>query len=273
MAIPARVAVRLVDKLKQFQGVIDSAKLRDANESDTVIIVTDMLSDMFGYDKYSELTSEFEVRGTYCDLATKIDETVECLIEVKAVNTDLKDLHSRQAINYAANKGTEWVVLTNAAIWKVYRVGFSKPIDPQLVIEFDITQLSPRRSEDTSTLFLLAKEGFRRSALGEYSAQREALSRFCIGAMLLSDTFLHFLKRNLRRLSPDVRIDTEQIRTVLVQEVLKRDVLEGDKAEEAKKRVARSERRLAKAKAATESETSGGVAVAEPKATIAKAGQ
>jgi hypothetical protein len=48
------------------------------------------------------------------------------------------------------------------------------------------------------------------------------------------------LRRQIRLLSPDVRIDLEQIRTVLEREVLKRDVLEGEKAEEARKKVSRA---------------------------------
>ena len=41
-------------------------------------------------------------------------------------------------------------------------------------------------------------------------------------------------------MSPDVRIDIEQIKQVLVSEVIKRDVLEGEKAEEARKKISRS---------------------------------
>jgi len=82
---PARVSNRLASTLKAFQPVLQSAKTRDVNESDTVIIVTDLLSEMFGYDKYSELTSEVAIRGTYCDLATKVDGEVQFLIEVKAI--------------------------------------------------------------------------------------------------------------------------------------------------------------------------------------------
>jgi hypothetical protein len=40
--------------------------------------------------------------------------------------------------------------------------------------------------------------------------------------------------------SPDVKVDAEQIKEVLVQEIMKRDVLEGEKAEEAKRKIARS---------------------------------
>jgi hypothetical protein len=34
------------------------------------MIVSDMLADVFGYDKYNEITRELCVRGTYCDLGS-----------------------------------------------------------------------------------------------------------------------------------------------------------------------------------------------------------
>jgi hypothetical protein len=249
--IPSRVADRLASSLKRFQPVVQSAKSRDVNESDTVIIVTDMLSEVFGYDKYSEITSELSVRGTYCDLATKVDGVLQCLIEVKAAGLELKDTHTKQAVDYAANQGIEWVVLTNSCVWKVYRVTFTKPINQELVVEFDLLSFNHKRAEDIESLYLLAKEGFLKSALGDYSEQRQALSRFTIAAMALSDPVLDIIRRELRRLSPDVRIDSEQIKTVLTQEVLKRDVLEGDKADEAKRKVARAANRALRAKAAS----------------------
>lgn len=58
--------------------------------------------------------------------------------------------------------------------------------------------------------------------------------------MLQTDAVLDVIRRELRRVSPDVRIDSSQIREVLVNEVIKREVLEGDKADEARKRVAKA---------------------------------
>jgi hypothetical protein len=40
--------------------------------------------------------------------------------------------------------------------------------------------------------------------------------------------------------SPDVRIDSAQIRDVLVSEVIKREVMEGERAEEARKKISRA---------------------------------
>ena len=76
--------------------------------------------------------------------------------------------------------------------------------------------------------------------LGEYHTQKQALSRFFVGAMLQTEPVLDVIRRELRRVSPDVRIDSEQIKSVLINEVMKREVLEGDKADEAKKKVAKA---------------------------------
>jgi len=47
-----------------------------------------MLAEIFGYDKYSEVTRELAIRGTYCDLATRIDGKFQMLIEVKAIGAE-----------------------------------------------------------------------------------------------------------------------------------------------------------------------------------------
>ena len=46
-----RVADRISAALRKFQPILDAAKARDINESDTVVIVTDMLQRVLGYDK------------------------------------------------------------------------------------------------------------------------------------------------------------------------------------------------------------------------------
>lgn len=56
--ISQKVADRLVVGIRKFQPILTSAKDHEANEADTVKIITDMLSEVFGYDKYSEITSE-----------------------------------------------------------------------------------------------------------------------------------------------------------------------------------------------------------------------
>lgn len=258
-SVPKKVSERLVLGLKRYQPILQSAKSRDVGEADTVTIIKDMLADVFGYDKYSDVTSEYSIRGTFCDLAIKIDTQLQTLIEVKAIGLDLKDQHVKQAIDYAANQGVDWVLLTNGIVWRVYHLVFSKPIEQELVLEIDFCKLNSRSEGDIELLYLWCKEGWQRSVLGEYHTQKQALSRFFVGAMLQTDSVLDVIRRELRRVSPDVRIDSAQIKEVLVNEVIKRDVMEGDKAEEARKKILKSlnkSLRAAPAKASTQIQSS-----------------
>lgn len=248
MPVPTKIADRFIAGIKRFQPVVASAKSRDVNESDTVTIIKDILSDVFGYDKYAEITSEYQIRGTYCDLALKLGGELRLLIEAKAIGLELKESYVKQAVDYAANQGVEWVVLTNAELWRVYKVTFAKPIGQELVLEFSFGALNPRSPNDLDTLYLLSKESWSKSLLGDYHTQRQALSRFFIGAMVLSEPVLDVLRRELRRISPGVRIETEEITAVLTQDVLKRDVLEGEKADDAKKKIQAIYRKMAKDK-------------------------
>lgn len=238
--ISTKVSARLSTALRRFQPIIASAKARDVGESDTVIIVTDLLSELFGYDKYAEITSETAIRGTYCDLAVKLDGSIQVLIEVKAIGLGLKDAHVKQAVDYAANQGTDWVVLTNGDTWRVYKMTFAKPIDAELVLEFTLTDLNPKKAADLETVYRLTREGWIKSALGEFHTQQQALNRYFLGALVLSDPVLEVVRRELRRISPDVRIDMEQIKDVLLQSVLKREVVEGEKADEARKKISKA---------------------------------
>ena len=235
-----RAEERIDTGLKRFQPILASAKARDVNESDTVVIVTDLLQEIFGYDKYSEITSEHMIRGTFCDLAVKLEGSLAFLIEVKAIGLELKEQHIKQAVDYAANQGCEWVALTNGTVWRAYKVTFAKPIEHELVVDLDLLAVNPRNREHIEMVALLAKEGWQKAQLGEYHSQQQALSRFTLAALLLSDPLLGVLRREIRRLSPDVRVEEAGIKAVLEADVLKREVLEGEKAEAARRHVARA---------------------------------
>src|SRR5450759_4940280 len=107
MAIGTRLTERLSAGIKRFQPILAAAKARDVNESDTSVIVADILAEVFGYDKYNEITRELCIRGTYCDLATRIDCKFQMIIEVKAIGLELKESHIKQAVDYAANQGID----------------------------------------------------------------------------------------------------------------------------------------------------------------------
>ena len=244
---PKKVLDRLSDGLKRFQPILSAAKARDAGESDTVTIITDMLSVLFGYDKYSEVTSEHAIRGTFCDLAIKVQDQLLLLIECKAIGLDLKEAHIKQAIDYATNKGVDWAVLTNGHIWRVYKVKFTKPIDQELVAEFDLLSLNAKDQEQLDRLFILCKEGWQKDAITDFYGHSQMLSRFSLGAAILSEPVLESIRRELRKAFEGAPLfQLEDISRTISAEVLKREVQEGPQAEEAAKRFGK----VAKAKKA-----------------------
>ena len=239
MTIPAKVVERLSSGLKRFAPILTAAKSRDVNESDTSMIVTDMLADIYGYDKYSEVTRELAIRGTYCDLATRIDGKFQMLIEVKAIGLELKDAHAKQAVDYAANQGVEWVALTNGYLWKVFRVIFAKPIDAELVLDIDLLALNPKNAADLESLYLLTRESMLKSGLYAYHDHLQATNKFYLAAVVLSDAVLDTVRRELRRVS-DAKVELDELREALKLEVIKREVIEGEKADGARKKVAKA---------------------------------
>ena len=246
--VPARVASRLAAALKRFQPIITRERARDVNEADTVRIVTDVLSELFGYDKYTEITSEYAIKTRYCDLAVKVEGKLEFIVEVKAIGLELKDSHVRQAVDYAANQGVEWVILTNGVVWQILRVSFGKPINHELVVELNLVSLDPKNPSDVESLFLLTRKGLLRSALDDYEAKRQATNRFLLSALILSEPVLKIIRRELKRLSPDVNIKLEEMKDVLTEEVLKRGIIEGEESEEARKKVQKAQKKLQKHK-------------------------
>jgi len=256
MMTPKRVSDRLVRSVAKFQDVLKIAKDRDVNESDTVSIIKDMLAEVFGYDKYLEITSESAVRGTRCDLAIKVDKKFEYLIEVKAIGLDLKPAHLKQAIDYGANKGVQWIILTNGMLWQVYKIRFEQPIDNDLVCSFNFADLGAKSEEDLERLFILCKEGLVKDAREEFCEKILIVNRFILGALILSEDVVAVLRRELRKFSDGVLVAPEEITKVLMSEVLKRDVLEGEDAAKAQARVRRFYGKAAKRPRETASGTS-----------------
>src|SRR3954462_6387928 len=65
---------RMKGAIKRFSKPLADLVARDANEGDTRLLVTDMLCDGFGFDKYSELTTEYRVKGEFADYGIRLDK-------------------------------------------------------------------------------------------------------------------------------------------------------------------------------------------------------
>jgi len=243
MNLPKKVEKRLTDGLKRFQPLLKRAKDKDVNESDTVLLVTDILAELFGFDKYRQLTSEYAIRGRYVDLAITDGEKPLVLVEVKSAGTELNDKHVRQAVDYAANEGIEWVLLTNGHTWRIYKIIFAQPVEHELVDELDLFHLSPRSKKDLARLYPLTPEGLKRNALEGHYRQRRVVNRFFIGAIIRSKPIVDAIRRELRRIESEAKVASEEVLDLIEREVLKRELIEDDRAKEAARVVKRAQNR------------------------------
>ena len=235
--IPKKVTERFTKTVPRFQKVLQVAKDRDVNEADTVSVLNDIWGEVLGYDKYLEVTSEFSIRGTYCDLALKVENKVHFLVEAKAIGIELKESHIKQVVDYGANHGVQWVVLSNGIDWRVYRIRFEQPIDFDLVCQFDFLALNPRDEKDQEVLFLLAKEGLEKNVRGEFYEKVQSVNRYIVGNLLLAEPVMSVVRRELKKLADGMKIEMAEVEQIVRSEVLKREIVEGEQAAAAAARV------------------------------------
>jgi hypothetical protein len=237
--------------MKKYQAILTEAKDRDISESDTVVIIADLLSDVLGYKKYLEITTEFAIRGTYVDLIVRVGDTIRFLLEIKAVGVALKDAHIKQAVDYGVNQGVEWVILTNGINWHVYKLQYRQPVDKTLIYEFDFLKISPRNSQIIECLGNLSREGFTQSSMASFCLKKQATNRFSLAAILLGEPMLQALKRELKRISPIIKVDDDFLKSVLHGEVFKREVVDSEDAKQAAEFLKRAYKTSSKPKVKT----------------------
>lgn len=234
MKIAKKSQERIVSGLKKYQPIVRKLAERDISEADTVTVIKDMLTDIFGYDKYTELTSEQQIRGTFCDLAIRVEGKIHYLAEVKSAGTNLNDNHLRQAVNYGAHQGIEWVLLTNGIIWKIFRIKFGQPIDWEEVYQFDMGAISSRSQDDLAKLYMLCRESISTDALQAFHKQAQILNRYVIAELLQGDAVVGTVRKELRRLFDGLKVTDEELRILLTNDLIKRDTLDGDAPKAAK---------------------------------------
>ena len=252
MPVSTKVAARIAAQMKRYQGVLATIQKKDISEDDTVTVINDILADVCGYDKFQEITRQYAIRGTFVDLAVKVDETVRFLIEVKAIGFDLKDIHVKQAIDYAANEGIEWVILTNGAVWRVYNVHFGQPIEKILVCEVDLIALSPKSDEILECFGNLSREGFSKGKMADLLRQKQVTNKFTVAALLISDDVLDDLRKAIRRLGSGIKVEVDYLRALLTNEIVKRDLIDSEEAKTAFQNVKRLQKRTAARKKSSE---------------------
>jgi predicted type IV restriction endonuclease len=246
--LPKKFVERVGTTLKKYQKVSVAQQKADVAEADTVTLVKDILADVFGYDKYEELTSEHQIKATFCDLAIKIGGKLRLLVEVKSAGSSLADNHLRQVIDYGAHQGIHWVILTNAVEWRLVRIYVANQISHEEVCRIVLSELSAKNEDHLQQLFLFAKEGLTIDAMDAFHQHAQLFNKFTVAAIMRSEPVVAVVRRELRRLFPDIKVGNENLLALMENEVIKREAIEGEKAKEANTRIRRATGKIERAK-------------------------
>lgn len=206
------------EAIKRYIKPLEALRARDANEGDTRMVVTDMLCEGLDYDKFKDLTTEYMVKQEFADYGVRIDKQLVAFIEVKRISQKLNERHLRQVLMYAVNEGVEWMVLTNGAVWQAYHLTGGLPVVVDMVFEVDL--LGPATlAEKTELMFLLHKEALKRRRIDELWRHRAATEPGALLDVLLSETMLDELRKEVRRktgIATTAQALSEVIRTEIV---------------------------------------------------------
>ena len=100
----------------------------------------------------------------------------------------------------------------------------------------------------------MSKEGCNKSVLDELHIRKQVVSKYFIGSLILSEPIIKLIKRELRRIAPDVKIEESQITTVVEQEIFKREIIDSEKTKDAAKKIKRGNKKQHKKKTELSSE-------------------
>ena len=155
MKIPSKIKKAIGLELKRFFPVIKNLKSRGTgtSEDDSRIVLNDILNDVLGYDKYTELRTEQREKAGRLDYVLKLTEgpyaskkdKIDCVVEAKAVHHDLAPKYVDQTLTYCLTTNTKYFILTNVRQWHLYEI---KPAQKEtrptaeLIHEVDLTQLN-----------------------------------------------------------------------------------------------------------------------------------
>jgi len=204
---------RISAVLKRIGKSIEALKARDAVEADTRLLVTDVLCDMLGFDKYEDLTAEYQVKGEFADYGVRVDKQLVAFVEIKRITQKLNATHLRQVESYALKNGVTWAILTNAQTWQVYNIQSSsgEQAETSLVFEVDLLDPNVRPKDKVQSLLAISREGFAKGLIDEAWRQRFVSSPKALKPVILSKSVIEEIRKELWR-QQRTKVDADQLR-------------------------------------------------------------
>lgn len=232
---------RIKKGLRRMTNIVNRGIKDEYKEADTRTIVTDLLTEYLGWNKYLNVTAEQMIGSRYADFVVRTPDEEIFVIEVKQIGMKLKETHLNQARLYAIDEGIEWIILTNGDEWHVYHISMDgKTPVTKLVFSVKLSDDKMKPSEKAELLYLLSEEANRKKEIDDYFNRRIALSGENLADHILSSDVLDKLRISLKK-STGQRLSNSEIAEALIDRLFRDDKVTEDH-HKAIKRMQRLER-------------------------------
>lgn len=233
---------RIKKGLRRMSNIVERAVRDDYKEADTRKIVSDMLCECLGWDKFENVTAEQMINSRYADYVVKTDDEEVFVVEVKQIGLKLKETHLNQARQYAVDEGIDWCILTNGDEWQAFRTELQGKIPvTRHVFTVRISDKDMKPAEKARLFYLFSEEANRKKEIEDYYQRRIALSGANLADQLFSDKVINQLRCSIKNATGQ-RLTNSEIAKALVRRLFREDVVNDDHMK-AIKRMERAEKK------------------------------
>lgn len=204
---------KLLNSLRNYKKKFLDKTIGELDESGTRLMINFFLSDVLGYAAIEEIKTEYMIKGTYADYMIQSNGVRHFLVEVKALSLQLSDKHLRQTINYGANEGIEWALLTNGKSFDLYKILFNKPIEAKKVFSIDLSDSTQYKFYIEHLQYLHRDAVFKKSLKLLWN-KCSALDPISIAGILYSKESMDLIKKIIKKKYNEKCIDDEIIKSL-----------------------------------------------------------
>jgi predicted type IV restriction endonuclease len=214
-----RARARLADALPRIKRHARVLRDANANEATTRSVVSEMLSDAFGYDSAAEVDQEAGIREERADYGLKARGKMVALVEVKRIGVSLHQRHLNQLEGYALRRGIRWAILTNGQVWRLYHIDGGTPTSTTLVQPVDLLDGS-RTATHVPLLLMMSKEALQRDWPIAKWREEHAKSAETLRRALMSDAVIRAMSTAIHK-EARYRATPVEIREALSEQLLR----------------------------------------------------
>lgn len=238
---------RIKKSLRRTQNIVEKGLKEGFKEADTRKIVSDILSESLGWDKFDNITAEQMIGSRYADYVVKTPNEEVFVVEIKQIGLKLKETHLNQARQYAVDEGIDWIILTNGDEWQAYKTTLEGKVPvTKLVFKVRFTDKDMKPQEKTELLYLLSEEANRKHEIEDYYERRVALSGENLASQILGEEVINKLRVSIRN-STGQKLANSEIADALIKRLFREDKINEDH-QKAIKRLVRAEKQKARPK-------------------------